>query len=736
MKQNVYLWSLASTTFSEIKLSKGEVHSFSFIEPFDGCFEYDMYLRYQTDEHTHLDVKSNGEEFLFKENLIISKGFTWSKLGIISYSKGEHVITVKNMSANNLKLKAMMLTYDKDYIQSCKAASDSDLLINGEQPDFSKALLFSGENVDKDNKKLAKAGFLERAGQKTSEGKCRNGVPMGGIGTGKVEIDKDGVLTAITINNNFDVPIFKTEGSFFALRWEDKNGKQGKILQKANYNKYNFPCIENIDFTGLFPTANLKYSDKNLPFKVSLNAFSSLIPHDIKNSSIPAVCYEFSLMNNTEEDINAGIMFSWENIIGTGGSMVHKSLSETTDTINIMNTWNPGFSWSNRSGDFQKPIKTLQYSGFEFLAKTDNGNKESFGTHTILCEDKNNEVEKTNWRIDLDGQSLWNEFINTGKFLNMKDEMLADEESYIAGAITKNITLKSGSTQNITFILSWYMPTLMDKNLFDMGVYYTNNFESSTQVAKYFLDSKDKLYNQTTELIQNIKESSLETWLQDKVINDMYPIYTNSWFAKNGYFAINEAPTGMMGCLGTLDQKLSSNVLYTNLFTELDKVELELFAKCIGENGSVSHDLGWGTFDITKRGGKWSDLASSFVLQIYKYYIYTGDKDFFKRMYPKMKAAYFWQLSIDYDKNGIPDVGNGNGTTYDSYQWYGTSSFVASLWLCELLIISRCAKLNSDIEFVFECEETYKKAQKSMIEELWVENDESLVATSKITMTF
>src|SRR5947207_5753085 len=44
------------------------------------------------------------------------------------------------------------------------------------------------------------------------------GVPLGGIGTGKVELLPDGTLGNLTLNNNWERPIAELPGSFFAVR--------------------------------------------------------------------------------------------------------------------------------------------------------------------------------------------------------------------------------------------------------------------------------------------------------------------------------------------------------------------------------------------------------------------------------------------------------------------------------------------------------------------------------------
>ena len=92
-------------------------------------------------------------------------------------------------------------------------------------------------------------------------------------------------------------------------------------------------------------------------------------------------------------------------------------------------------------------------------------------------------------------------------------------------------------------------------------------------------------------------------------------------------------------------------------------------------------------------------------------------------MYDSVKKAVQYQISIDLDKNGIPDVGAGHGTTYDTYHWYGTSAFVASLWVTELAVCRKLAESFKDRDFEQLCSAYQKQACESMEKELWTKKD-------------
>ncbi|MBQ2720833.1 MAG: hypothetical protein IJF23_04780 [Clostridia bacterium] len=717
MEQNTQLWLFPKANTPTVTLSAGESMAFSFIECFDGKFSYEVWLRCKTERNVKLGLYVNAKTIYEKMVIAPTEDVCWTQFGCFQVVKGEHELIIRNNDDIDFTFEGALVTRDSGYIR-CGVADEHRLeIIKGRNIDdvFAESgMKFSEEEPDDVRRDriemLMKQGFVERPDQDAAENRCRNGVPLGGVGTGKVELDSDGVFTGITVNNNFDVPLYKTDGSFFAV----KCGDHARILQKVNYNGFPFPTVENIDFKGVFPTADLVFTDNDIPVGLSLKAYSFLPNNDVKNCAIPAAVFDFTVENPTDKEQQISLMFSWENLLGTGGSMGLKSKDEGNSSF-VMNTWNPGFTWSDRTGTYQK--KNAENS-ITFGIDSTSENLMSIGDYTILCTDRNCRAKKS-WKV-CDGKELWNEFLS-GKFTETDYVGTETGYGYIAGAICSDFTLLCGEKRTVTFILAWNMPNYFDYQGNNIGVYYSNFFSSSKQVAEYAAENKDRLLAATSEIKNAVFSSSLPEWLKGKLINDMFPIVTCSWFDKSGHFSINEAPTGMMGCLGTMDQRLACNGIYTNFFKDLDRVEMRLFALNQGENGSISHDVGFGVFNETPRGGSWSDLCSSFIIQVYKDYTYNGEYAYLEEMYERCKNAVKYQLSTDRDDDGIPDVGSGLGTTYDTYHWYGASSFVASLWLAELRCCEKMAEDMNDLAFAEDCRKKFIRAQKSAIEKLWCE---------------
>lgn len=714
VQQNEYLWIIPSKEQKSLTLQPGESVTFSFVEALDGGFSYDVWVMSADSASRFYGMQVN-EKQLYAAMKVKGEP-SWQLYGNFWVAKGEHTLTITNASEKPGTLDAILVTRNAGYIHGNTATRHLEQIRAGADPEelllADNLIGAATESIEARQKRLQTLydwGFTDRLEQDVSTGNCRCGVPMGGIGAGKIELDPHGILTAITINHNYELPIYRTDASLFAAYAKAQGGEpQAVVLQDENISCNAFPLCDSIDFVGRFPRAKLIYHKQDFPVEVSLSAFSPLVEKDEAMSSIPAFAATFTLQNPNDVPVEAAILFSMENLLGVGGSMVRQSGAPDRPSIKVMNTWNPAYTVYNRSNNVQKAEENaLVFTGG---AASDPSYR---GEYCMLCSEQVSICESFE---GTDMAAVWAQFAKDG---TLPGNQPANNKP--AGAMSAKMTLRPGENRTITYVFAWYLPEYLDADGNDWSVYYVNHFGSAKDVASFVMGSHHTLYRKTVAYEQKLFASDLPVWLKNKLLNDRFPIYSCSIFTKDGRFAINEAPTGMMGCLGTMDQRLASQIYYSNFFPVLDKTELTLFANIQGEDGSIPHDLGNERIYDTPHTGTWSDLCSSFVLQVYRHAVTSGDERFLTEMYPKIKKTVGYQLSTDFDKDGIPDVGAGHGTTYDTYHWYGCCAFVASLWLAELRCCMKIAELFGDEAFAAECETLFETAQKSMIDKLWTE---------------
>ena len=268
----------------------------------------------------------------------------------------------------------------------------------------------------------------------------------------------------------------------------------------------------------------------------------------------------------------------------------------------------------------------------------------------------------------------------------------------------------------------------------NVGHYYENRFPDVESIAQYVWPRAHGLYMDTSELWQSpVKDASnLPMWLKLKLVNCAFSMTECTILTKDGTFSVLESPVDMTGALGTMDQRMAAHAFYTQFFPELDRNELELFAKCQQKDGRITHfvgnvhevigdpNVGYGVTD-------WPDLSSAWTLQVLKLYRWTGDREFLLRMWPHVQLALAWLKSADTDGDLIPE----GGSTYD-YEQMPRGAFIynASCYLGALRgahdIATSLADGESDpaakAEYLRQAQgyaERFAAVQKAVIKQLW-----------------
>ena len=551
---------------------------------------------------------------------------------------------------------------------------------------------------------LRRHGFFFTGAGDCSKGLMPSGVPLGGMGCGKLEICADGMFTAFTGNNNQDSPIYRLPGSFLAFG----NGKDVRILRNDALGLPYEP-LSDIRSNHEYPFANLTAADPVLPYEIRVNAFSPIIAGSSKDSSLPAVMFDVTLTSASDKEEDAVVCFSWENIINVGGSMNVTNGGERVFPL-CFHTWNGSFIWSDR-----RVNKCTRENGvLSFTAEDDRGNPMSFGTHALWCSDETAEAVPSR-SIESEDEQSFREYLcgNDGKLTDSGSE-------FRAGAWVVRKKLAPHGEIKLRFILAWYMPCLLDVDGHDWSVRYTNDFSSAEEILAYCRENHDRLYAESKQINDILHGSTLPERFVHRLLDDRFVLSTCSWFDKDGNFSINEAPTGMGGCLGTLDQRTASQCLYTTFYPELDDRELELFRLSQAEDGMCAHEIGFATIKLWARPfSKWPDLVASYIIQVYHHYQRTGDKEFLRRHWPHIVKAVDWTGTMDDMNCGIPYICTGRGTTYDNQFWEGINSFISTMQLAAYRVGSACAAVMGETETAKKWSALGDKAMQTRMKYLW-----------------
>ncbi len=130
---------------------------------------------------------------------------------------------------------------------------------------------------------------------------------LGSIGTGNLEIGVDGQLTTWQLFNTLrdgQVPFH------FLIR----AGGVSRLLQTAGGSDW--PRVQQIEMTGEYPVAELRFRDRSLPVEVELTAFSPFAPLDAGFSSMPLAVFVFRMKNPTKRKQTVSLAAVMQNPVG------------------------------------------------------------------------------------------------------------------------------------------------------------------------------------------------------------------------------------------------------------------------------------------------------------------------------------------------------------------------------------------------------------------------------------
>ena len=564
-----------------------------------------------------------------------------------------------------------------------------------------------------------------------------SGVPLGGIGAGNVQFAPDGRFVRIGLNN-IHMPIRNSTASFFTL-WEKSSGSAVRLVRDSG-SQYGMPGVENTAYTGLFPTASLSLGETMPGVTATVKAFSSLIPHNVKDSSLPLVFFDVEV--SSDHDTEISVAFSWEDFIGRGirepesikgmdGQLFAQKRNELCN----------GEWWPERPLEqtfAEKWGAAGMYGVRQFAAGPLEPKRANFQNYVneialLACTDGCEVSALPSFDI-AEGGKAWEEFAENGKFPESGEnvELLTTPGKVSGGsAVALKTSLKAGQTRTLRFVLAWFFPEMKvdrehDPLEFywaggsDYGRYFHNSFTRLDQIVGYGVKNRERLYSQTVEWHRPVLESTTPDWYKFKLINSGYVIYTNMILNKKGDMTVNEG--GMGGLAGTMDQRISSHPFYQKFFTQLDRSEMSIFADAQQQKGNIPHFIGHYYFGIGTVGGRvptegdWMiDNTGGWIIQLVKDYQQTGDIDYLRKYAGRVYNGMDFLKSLMQGNIQIP-IG---GTTYDDFSHPPVYSYGATIYLSTLKAACQVAKALGDKEKMEEFETQFKRTYDDLVKYLW-----------------
>lgn len=526
----------------------------------------------------------------------------------------------------------------------------------------------------------------------------QSGVPLGGVGAGKIEIMPNGTLDFLTFMNNWRTPIANAGKGLFGFHfgifcaWE--NNTVFRLLQTQKVLQY--PTVEDISYNGKYPCAVLEYKDSALPVTVTLEALSPVAPNAYADSALPAALFHFDVSNTGAVPVDVTLVMIARNVVGK---------------------WYIGRT--NRLC-----IATDKQAGIAFEQDTAYYRDTSFGNYAMVVHAAGNAGYMNAWNSQMKN-FLYDE---TTVKLDVVDYLMTHhamprvnspfdvqcENTQITSSVGDTFAALPHEKQRTTFVLSWYFPETYD------GHFYTRTFTHATDVAEYVCSRIPQITSRVHTWMDTVTNTDVPQWLSDALLNNLYVLSSSSWLTKSGDFTLYEAPQ-ICPLMGTLDVGFYATIPVALFFPEWEKKYLTLFANAQRANGYIPHDLGFECLNKPSKGTTfydWKDLNAKFVLMLYRDYKWTHDRTYLDTLYPAAVRALDWLFAQQKNNFGLPE-NEGADQTFDTWDFFGVNSYTAGLYLAALRAMEEMASLVGDTARVDAMAAAFEKGKKAYVDLLW-----------------
>lgn len=561
--------------------------------------------------------------------------------------------------------------------------------------------------------------------------------PLGGIGTGSIGLCGNGALRDWEI---FNRPNKDSYNGFthFAVRAE--NGRKvidARVLQGDAMPPYDtafygtpreslagLPHFRKASFEGVYPEAKMRFTDPSFPGKTSLKAFNPFIPHNSRDSSLPAAFFEIEIENTTSQKLHYTVVGSLANpVFGT-----QRHVASQESGISLIQLASDGAPNGRppvnvaARGDLCLATDAVDVSWQEFWF---NGG----------------------WFDSL--EVYWKDLLAGGRFTNRScppAHAMGLPPGY--GLVKVNHALlathfdvEAGKKARVRFVLSWNFP-IHEKYWSDAGEnghrdgsqkgsrpqwtnWYATQWKDSRASALYSLQHWDRLAEKTHKFSTLLSSSTLPAAAIDAVSANLSILKSPTVLrlTDGTFWAWEGCMENEGSCSGTCTHVWNYGQSLPFLFPELERSVREADYRFNQQaNGGMPFRLPLPLGNRHSGGRSAADGLFSNVLAVYRDWKLTGDAAWLKAIWPAVKKsiAFAWEESNsdgwDPDRSGV--LHGRQHHTLDM-ELFGPNSWLSGLYLAALRAGAEMAETLGDKSLARDYLEIFERGANWMEENLF-----------------
>jgi len=610
----------------------------------------------------------------------------------------------------------------------------------------------------------------------------KSGIPLGGIGTGSVEIRPDGLFHDWEILNigawNPNAPCddaahsgSKTEAMqpddlLFVLRTRTSDGGvlvRYLALRERLHNLYSLAwarSVQSITFEGTFPLARLVYHDPELPVEVRAEVFSPFIPLDSRSSGTPGFFVRFTAKSLVPTPVEVSFLGTMKNAAGFGQESRKprnrlESIGDAKAVFLSADGLRPGHC---TTGDMTFAAAGGELSYITGCYDMDRNAQSMWGAkhgpkpvsilHQFhdkgtlpnlrpLAPPKVPEGLKLEGLSEADRKKLLRDSLQHAfaydayRKMKIADPAYADSTEFL-GEIVHYLREGRKAEWGWAALCSKMAlaPESEGEALFAVGWYFPNHISPTGENIghAYQLWFGDSL-GVTKFLVEDYANLRARTLALPEAIHGS-DLPAEAADAITGQLSTLTKCTWWtkaghfgvwegLGCCGFH----TTDITYQGSFPIISLFpDLQ---KTQMERGAKFqredgrvHHLFRPDFGAVDNGFDRVDMNQQFVMLAARDYLWSGDKGYLERLWPHLVRAMDNTAQLDTDGDGLPDFET-RRNTYDCWDFTGCPSYISSLWLGALKAAIRLANEVGDPGRAAKWQADYDKGLKSFESKLW-----------------
>lgn len=510
--------------------------------------------------------------------------------------------------------------------------------------------------------------------------------PLGGIGAGSISLGGRGQLRDWEIFNKPDKG--RTPNYAFPSIWVRTTGGKAvaKVLEARLLPPYqaaaglgpgNAPGLQRFDravFTGEYPLAQVRFDDDAVPVKVTLEAFTPIIPLDAGESGLPVAVLRYRVTNPGRVTAAVSIAFSLDSPVGGEQKRVNEVRSGSGLDGVFMHA--PELAAKDpMKGSFV--LAVLDRAGGR-LSRVRGWPKAKWWASPLL---------------------FWDDFSADG-------ELDPDTgERNTTASVCLNREIAPGASADYSFVLAWHFPNRTaagcgwsapegEENTI-IGNHYCVRFQDAWAAAEYAAAHLPDLEKRMRGFLDIMRETTLAAPVKEAAMANLSTLATTTCFrTADGRFRGFEGTHDKNGCcFGTCthvwNYESTTNFLFPELARSMREAAFELSGRMDGVM-PIRIQLPEGKQD---KGTTAADGTMGQILKAYLDWQLSGDDAWLGRMWPNIKRAleFSWVPGgWDADKDGVMEGVQHN--TYD-VEFYGPNPmcgiyYLGALRACEEMALA------------------------------------------------